>query len=111
LRSAPAARVHGALTREDNPPPKTHENGRLENQFRHVGSSRGSGILASVVPAPSARVLVTLLPTCDDLDAEAALARVNEIGGELRAEVAAEVTRRRAPELVFRIGHRDELVT
>jgi len=68
--------------------------------------------LASVVPAPSAaRVLVTLLPTRDDLDTEAALARVNEIGAELRADVAAEVTRRRATELVFRIGHHDEELT
>ena len=67
--------------------------------------------LASVVPAPSsARVLVTLLPTRDDLDRDAALARVHDVAAELRADVAAEVTRRRAPELVFRIGHRDEVM-
>lgn len=66
--------------------------------------------LASVVPAPSAaRLQVTLVPTHDDVDPEAALARVREVSDELREEVAAEITRRRAPELVFRIGHRSEL--
>lgn len=66
-------------------------------------------VLASVVPAPSAsRVQVTLVPT-HDVDPDAALARVREVADELREEVAAEVTRRRVPELVFRIGHPDEL--
>jgi ribosome-binding factor A len=65
--------------------------------------------LASVVPAPSsARVLVTLVPTRDDIDPEVALDRARELAGELREEVAAEVTRRRVPELVFRIGRSDE---
>ncbi len=67
-------------------------------------------VLASVVPAPSAaRVQVTLVPSHDDIDPDDALARVREIADELREEVAAEVTRKRAPELVFRIGRRDEL--
>ena len=67
-------------------------------------------VLASVVPAPSAsRVQVTLVPSHDDVDPDAALARVREIADDLREEVAAEVTRRRVPELVFRIGRRDEL--
>ena len=66
--------------------------------------------LASVVPAPSAaRLQVTLVPVHDNVDPEEALARINEVADELREEVAAEVTRKRAPELVFRIGHRDEL--
>jgi ribosome-binding factor A len=66
--------------------------------------------IASVVPAPSAaRVLVTLVPTRDDLDADAALARVHAAIEELREDVAADVNRKRAPELVFRIGNRDEL--
>jgi len=66
--------------------------------------------IASVVPAPSAaRVLVTLVPTREDLDVEAALARVHEASEDLREEVAADVTRKRAPELVFRIGRPDEL--
>lgn len=60
--------------------------------------------VASVVPAPSAaRVLVTLVPSRDDVDPEVALGRVRELADELREEVAAEVTRRRVPVLVFRI--------
>ena len=62
--------------------------------------------LASVVPAPSAaRVLVTLVPIRDDIDADVALGRVREHAAELREEVAAEVARKRAPELAFRIEH------
>jgi len=65
--------------------------------------------LASVTPAPSAaRLLVTLVPTREDLDPDAALARVHDVVDELREEVAAEITRKRAPELVFRIGRPDE---
>ena len=67
-------------------------------------------VLVSVVPAPSAsRVLVTLVPTRDDIDHDVALSCVRELADELREEVAAEVNRRRVPELVFRIGRRDEL--
>ncbi len=66
--------------------------------------------LATVTPAPSAaRLLVTLVPTRKDVDLVAALARVNGVAGHLREEVAHEVTRRRTPELVFRIGLEDEL--
>jgi hypothetical protein len=66
--------------------------------------------LASVVPAPSsARLQVTLVPTREDIDPDEALLRLRDVADELREEVAAEVTRKRAPELVFRIGHRDEL--
>lgn len=67
-------------------------------------------VLASVVPAPSAaRLQVTLVPSRDGIDPDDALARVRDVADELREEVAAEVTRKRAPELVFRIGYRDEL--
>jgi ribosome-binding factor A len=67
-------------------------------------------VLASVVPAPSAaRVQVTLVPSSDNVDPDDALARVREVADELREEVTAEITRKRAPELVFRIGRRDEL--
>src|SRR4051794_23728646 len=57
--------------------------------------------VASVVPAPSsARLLVTLVPSSrDDIDADAALASLRDASDELREEVAAEVTRKRAPEL------------
>lgn len=65
--------------------------------------------LASVTRAPSsARVLVTLIPMRDDIDPDVMLDRVREHANELREEVAAEVTRKRAPELVFRIEHREE---
>ena len=67
-------------------------------------------VLASVVPAPSAaRLQVTLVPSHDHVDPDAALSRVRSFAEEFREEVAAEVTRKRAPELVFRIGRRDEL--
>lgn len=66
--------------------------------------------IASVTPAPTgARVLVTLVPSHDDLDVDTALAHLRDADDELREEVAAEITRKRAPELVFRIGHRDEM--
>jgi len=66
-------------------------------------------VLASVVPAPSSsRMQVTLVPSREGLDAEAALVRVHEVIEDLREEVAAEITRKYVPELVFRIGHRDE---
>lgn len=61
--------------------------------------------LVSVTPAPSAaRVLVTLAPCHAGLDIEAALARLRDVAPGLREEVAAEVSRRRVPELVFRVA-------
>jgi ribosome-binding factor A len=65
--------------------------------------------LASVTPAPdAARVLVTLVPSRDGIDPAAALERLRDAMPELREEVAAELTRKRVPELVFRIGHAGE---
>lgn len=62
-------------------------------------------ILARVMPAPNAgRVQVILVPSRADIDEGEALARIAEYVDELREEVAAEVNRRRVPELVFRIG-------
>ena len=69
--------------------------------------------LASVVPAPDgSRVLVTLVPTREDLaaDADAALLALRHVADDLRAEVAAEVTRKRVPVLVFRIGTYHDLL-
>jgi len=61
-------------------------------------------VLVSVTPAPSAaRVLVSLEPSDARIDFAAALARLHEVEPELREEVAAELSRRRVPELVFRI--------
>lgn len=66
--------------------------------------------LAKVVPAPSAsRVQVILVAMRDDIDPDVALASVHEHAEELREEVAAEITRRRVPELVFRVVHRDQM--
>jgi ribosome-binding factor A len=69
-------------------------------------------VLASVTPAPNAsRVQVTLVPSpaSPDIDHDTALARLVAVGPALRQEVAAEVTRHRVPELVFRIGFPDDV--
>ncbi len=64
--------------------------------------------IAAVTPAPSAaRVEVTLVPSRYDLDIDEALARLAEHVDDLREEVAHEITRRRVPELAFRITHLD----
>jgi ribosome-binding factor A len=61
-------------------------------------------VLTSVVPAPSAaRMQVTLSPASADIDRDQALERLHEVAPELREEVAAEISRRRVPELIFRI--------
>ena len=66
--------------------------------------------LVSVTPAPSAaRVQVNLVPGHAGVDREAALARLATAAAELRAEVAAELTRRRVPELVFHLGYPDTI--
>ena len=63
-------------------------------------------VLASVDPAPSAsRVQVNFVPASPSIDRDDALVRLTAHASELREEVAAEVTRKRAPELVFAIGH------
>jgi ribosome-binding factor A len=65
--------------------------------------------LASVIPAPNAaRVLVTLVPSRDGIDPAAALERLQGAMSGLREEVAAELTRKRVPELVFRIGYLED---
>jgi ribosome-binding factor A len=62
-------------------------------------------VVARVMPAPNAaRVQVILVPSNADIDPAEALARVTAYVDDLREEVAAEVSRRRVPELVFRIG-------
>lgn len=62
-------------------------------------------VLARVMPAPNAsRVQVILVPANATIDPTEALARIGQFADELREEVAAEVSRRRVPELVFRIG-------
>jgi ribosome-binding factor A len=66
--------------------------------------------LAQVMPAPSAaRMQVILVAMRDDIDHDVALASLRTHAGQLREEVAAEITRARVPELVYRIVHRDQL--
>jgi ribosome-binding factor A len=61
-------------------------------------------VLVAVTPAPNAsRVQVTLQPAKVGLDVDAALTRLHDVLPDLREEVAAELTRKRVPELVFRI--------
>lgn len=63
-------------------------------------------VLVSVTPAPSAaRVQVNLVPAHAGVDREAALERLAAVAPELRAEVAAEISRRRVPELAFHLGY------
>ena len=64
-------------------------------------------LVIDAVPAPSAaRVLVTLAPGSGEIDPMEAQRRLAELKDDVREEVAAEVHRRRAPELVFRIQGR-----
>jgi ribosome-binding factor A len=69
--------------------------------LRHV-------FVESVVPAPNAsRMLVTVCPSpaAQDADPEVLLARLHDCGGRLRCEIAAEVHRRRTPELIFQVRY------
>lgn len=69
----------------------------------------GELVLESVTPAPDAsRVQINLMPARADIDREAALAALARVTPELRSEIAAELTRKRVPELVFQLGYRPE---
>lgn len=69
-------------------------------------------VLARVMPAPNAsRVQVILVPSSAAIDSDEALARIAEFADDLREEVAAEVSRRRVPELVFVIGDSADMPT
>jgi ribosome-binding factor A len=62
--------------------------------------------VAEVAAAPDAsQLLVVLAPFAsgEDFDAEEAAAVLARAAGWLRSEVAAAITRKRAPQLVFRI--------
>lgn len=65
------------------------------------------GVVVSVEPSPHAgRLLVTVAvpETADVADRAAVEASLTRQAGALRAVVAAAVTRRKAPELVFRVA-------
>jgi ribosome-binding factor A len=60
--------------------------------------------VTSVVPAPdSSRLLVTLYADCEarEFDRPRVEARLAERNGRLRCEIAASITRRKAPSLSF----------
>lgn len=62
--------------------------------------------VVSVAPAPDASqllVLVTQVPSESQLPASEVLLRLDRASGMLRSLVAAGVTRRRAPKLLFRV--------
>jgi ribosome-binding factor A len=62
--------------------------------------------VVSVVPAPdSSRLLVVLWPDVDEatFDRAAVTARLAEQQGRIRSEVAAAITRKKAPWLIFEI--------
>jgi ribosome-binding factor A len=65
-------------------------------------------VLVSVTPAPNAaRVQVNFAPAHAGVDRDAALARLAAVAADLREEVAAEVTRKRVPELAFHLAYPD----
>jgi ribosome-binding factor A len=60
--------------------------------------------VVSVTPAPdSSQLLVVVAPAVAGgvVDPAAAIARLQTVAGRLRSEVAAAITRRRAPKLLF----------
>lgn len=60
--------------------------------------------VTSVVPAPDAsRLLVYIDTTRPPSEAPLIVERLERVRGRLRREVAASVTRKRAPELVFHL--------
>ncbi len=57
----------------------------------------------SVDPAPDdKRLMVTVSPLDPDISPEEVLVRVHHMMGHLRAEIAADIHRKRVPELAFR---------
>jgi ribosome-binding factor A len=60
--------------------------------------------IESVDPAPnSTHLLVTVRPITTHTNPSVLMGRLNEVSGRLRSEVAAAITRRRAPTLTFRV--------
>ena len=63
-------------------------------------------IVTEVAPAPDAhRLLVTVCPFApgDDFSPVVALERLQRLIGRLRSEVARSISRRKVPELIFRV--------
>ena len=71
--------------------------GELGDELQHLR-------IVSVTPAPdSSQLLVLVAPAIAGslVDPDAVIARLEAVAGRLRSEVAASITRRRAPKLVF----------
>lgn len=69
-------------------------------------------VVESVIPAPNAgNLLVTVSVTCDadtSCDPSIVMQHLDRVAGRLRSEVAASITRKRAPRLTFRIASFEE---
>jgi ribosome-binding factor A len=68
-------------------------------------------LVESVCPFPtSARLLVTLVPAVSaaQLDLSLTAERLQSVQGALRSEVAAAISRRKVPDLVFRVLNADD---
>jgi len=80
----------------------------LEGLLASQGDDLLRGLrVVSVTPAPSAsRLLVTVAaaPGSEPVDPAQVLERLERASGLLRSEVAAAITRRRAPVLVYRLA-------
>lgn len=63
--------------------------------------------LVSVVPAPNASRVQVNFVARSAIDVGEALARLSALAPSLREDVAAEVHRKRVPELVFHVGPAD----
>jgi ribosome-binding factor A len=75
-----------------------------------LGSQVGDETLAlfqvvSVEPIPDATRLLVTLAVPDDQNLESAQTRLQKAAKAIRAEAAAAINRRKAPELVFRVMH------
>ena len=60
----------------------------------------------AVVPAPNSSQLSVTLQTddpCDNLETAEILRRLNAVRGQLRCAIAAAITRKRTPTLLFRL--------
>ena len=103
-----------ARGRENDPGRKAHQLGRQVAETLDAvlaGDTRDEALrglrVVSVIPAPDAsRLVVTVapLPSADRLDLPEILARLEHASGWLRTEVAAAITRKRAPVLSFQIA-------
>ena len=83
--------------------PAVFESG-LFRPLEPVELAEGTQVVVQVSPAPDASQLLVLVASAiagDRPDPDAVLERLAAVAGRLRGEVAAAITRRRAPKLLF----------